>query len=64
MASLFHKVAAFARSPQGRKAIQEAKRFANDPRRRQQAKDTVDKLRTKYKGGGSSGSGGSQPPRH
>lgn len=49
-ASLFTKLARLASSPQGRRAIHQAKEFANDPRRRQQAKDAVEKLRTKANG--------------
>ncbi|WP_199433527.1 hypothetical protein [Qaidamihabitans albus] len=52
MASLFSKVARFANSPQGRRAIQQAKRMANDPRKRQQAKDLVERFRGRGKGGG------------
>lgn len=47
MASLFHKLAGFAKSPQGRKAIEQAKRFASDPKRQQQARDTAKKVRDK-----------------
>jgi hypothetical protein len=61
MASLFSKVARFARSPQGRRAIAQAKEFANDPRKRQQAKDALSKLRGKGTGGGG-GTGGGTPP--
>ncbi|TWE29682.1 hypothetical protein [Prauserella muralis] len=50
MASLFSKVARFAKSPQGKRMISQAKRMANDPRTRQQAKDTIAKLRGKGKG--------------
>ncbi|GAA1223178.1 hypothetical protein GCM10009676_00560 [Prauserella halophila] len=58
MASLFHKVARFAKSPAGKRAISEAKRMANDPHKRQQAKEAFDKIR---KGsGGSRGDG--RPP--
>jgi hypothetical protein len=45
MASFFSKLTRLASSPQGRRAVQQAKEFANDPRRRQQAKDAVDKVR-------------------
>lgn len=43
--SLFNKLARLASTPQGRRAVQQAKQFANDPRRRQQAKDAVEKIR-------------------
>lgn len=55
MASLFSKIAHFASSPQGRRAISQAKRFANDPRKRKQAMDTLNKLRNKAGGRGKSG---------
>ncbi|GHF81375.1 hypothetical protein FHX82_003180 [Amycolatopsis bartoniae] len=45
MASLLNRLSRLANSPQGRRVIQQAKEFANDPRRRQQAKDAVDKVR-------------------
>ncbi|WP_116046571.1 hypothetical protein [Amycolatopsis palatopharyngis] len=60
MASLFSKVARLASSPQGRRAIAQAKEFASDPRRRQQAKDALNKLRDRGKGGSSGG--GTPPP--
>ncbi|MBK1786096.1 hypothetical protein [Prauserella cavernicola] len=56
MASLFNKVARFAKSPQGRRMISEAKRMAKDPQKRQQAKDALGKLR------GKGGSDGGTPP--
>lgn len=49
MASLFQKIARFAKSPQGRQTINQVKRYANDPRKRQQAKDALGKLRGKGK---------------
>lgn len=62
MASLFHKISAFLRTPQGRKAMSQAKRYASDPRRQQQAKDALKKIRG-GKGGGTGGSSsGPQPP--
>lgn len=45
MASLFSKIARFANSPQGRRAVEQAKRFANDPKHREQAKGAVEKVR-------------------
>jgi len=50
MASLFSKISSFARSPQGRRAINQAKQVARDPRRRQQAKEALGKLRGKGNG--------------
>ena len=43
--SLFNKLAKLANTPQGRRAMQQAKDFANDPRRREQAKGAVEKIR-------------------
>ncbi|PRX49490.1 hypothetical protein B0I33_103527 [Prauserella shujinwangii] len=52
MASLFSKLVRIARSPQGRRAIEQARRAAKDPRTRQQAKEAVDRLRGRGKGPG------------
>ncbi|MFF5992252.1 hypothetical protein [Prauserella flavalba] len=53
MASLFNKVARFAKSPQGRRMIAEAQRMAKDPHKRKQAMNALNKLRGKGpKGGG------------
>ena len=68
MASLLNKIARFASSPQGRRAIQQAKRIASDPKTRQQAKDAFDKVKNRIDGKGSSGGttgtgdGGTPPP--
>lgn len=62
MASLFSKIAKFASSPQGRKLMNKAKEMANDPHKRQQAKDKFDQLRNKRGGSGGTGSGGGTPP--
>jgi hypothetical protein len=35
MASMFSKIARFARSPQGRKMTDQAKRYASDPKNKQ-----------------------------
>lgn len=59
MASLFQKLATFAKSPQGRRAINEAKRFASDPKRQQQARDAAKKIRDKVNERRSPPSGGS-----
>lgn len=37
--SLLSKAARFARSPQGRKAVEQAKKLANDPKNRQKIDD-------------------------
>lgn len=59
MASLFNRITRFARSPQGRRAIDQAKRMARDPHTRQQAKDAVNRLRGRGRGHG--GRGGPPP---
>jgi hypothetical protein len=45
MARLLARIGAFARSPQGRRAIASARRMASDPRRRAQAGRLVGRLR-------------------
>lgn len=57
--SLLHKVARFAKSSAGRRAFYEAKRLAQDPRTRRQAKEAFEKIRSRGKGGSASGP---QPP--
>lgn len=47
MASLIQKLTGFAKTPQGRRAIEQAKRFASDPKRQQQARDAAKKVRDK-----------------
>ena len=44
MAGLMSKVARFARSPQGRRMADQAKRFASDPKNRQK----IDGYRKKF----------------
>ncbi|WP_020495387.1 hypothetical protein [Sciscionella marina] len=43
--SFVNKIARLAASPQGRRLLNQAKEMANDPKRRQQAKDAVEKVR-------------------
>lgn len=50
MASLFSRITHLASSPQGRRMINQAKDFANDPKRRQQAKDALAKVQERAKG--------------
>lgn len=45
MASLFSKIAAFARSPQGRRVVERAKYVARDPRNRAKAEQLLRKFR-------------------
>lgn len=45
MASLFSKIAAYVRSPQGRRMTDQAKRMAKDPRKRAQAQEVLRKFR-------------------
>ncbi|TCP52109.1 hypothetical protein EV191_106275 [Tamaricihabitans halophyticus] len=63
MASLFGKLARLASSPQGRMLLRKAKDMANDPRKRQQAKDALDKVRKKYGNGGDTGQSNPPQPR-
>ena len=44
MAGFMNKVAKFARSPQGRKMADQAKRYASDPKNRQK----IDQYRKKF----------------
>jgi hypothetical protein len=41
MASLFSKIAAYVRSPQGRRMTEQAKRMAKDPQKRAQAQQML-----------------------
>lgn len=63
--NLFTKLGQFASSPQGRRLINQAKEFANDPKRRQQAKDAYEKFRQgrdgKRPGDGPAGGGSTSP---
>ncbi|WP_199565729.1 hypothetical protein [Spongiactinospora rosea] len=45
MASLVDKVRRYLSSPQGRQAVEKAKRMANDPRNRQKARGLLDRWR-------------------
>ncbi|KAF4409919.1 MULTISPECIES: hypothetical protein [Streptomyces] len=45
MPGLIARIKAFSRSPQGRRAISEARRAASDPRKRAQAKQFLGRLR-------------------
>jgi len=45
MASLFSRISAFLRSPQGRRATDQVKRMAKDPQKRAQAQQMLRKLR-------------------
>ncbi len=55
VASLFNKIAQFAKSPQGQRAIQQAtqkaQQFAKDPKNRAK----IDQFRAKLQGGGGKG---------
>jgi hypothetical protein len=46
MAGVLGRIKEFARSPQGRRAVEQARRTAADPRRRAQAKRLLGKLRS------------------
>ena len=47
MSSLLRRIKEFARSPQGRRTIDQARQAAADPRRRAQARRLLDRLRTR-----------------
>ena len=51
MPGLFDKVAKFARSPQGQRAIEKARQTASDPKNRQKINDVISKVQRR--GGGS-----------
>lgn len=44
MASLFNRISRFARSPQGKRAIGQARRLASDPRNRRRIADLRKRL--------------------
>ncbi|WP_433869551.1 hypothetical protein [Saccharopolyspora sp. CA-218241] len=48
--SLFKKVSQFASSPQGRKAMEQAKKYASDPKN----KEKIDQVKNKLFGKGKS----------
>jgi hypothetical protein len=45
MASIWQRLTAFLRSPQGRKLTEQVKRAAQDPKNQQRAKDALKRLR-------------------
>lgn len=45
--SVIQRIKEFARSPQGRRAVEQARRAAADPRRRAQARGLLARLRTR-----------------
>ncbi|MEE1753169.1 hypothetical protein [Streptomyces sp. SP18CS02] len=47
MPGLIARIKQFGRSPQGRRAIDSARRAAADPRKRAQARELIGKLRTR-----------------
>ena len=48
--SLFKKLASFAQSPQGRRAISKAKRYASDPKNKEKIDQVKNKIMGKGKG--------------
>ncbi|MFF7054766.1 hypothetical protein ACFY94_41095 [Streptomyces griseorubiginosus] len=48
MPRMIERIKEFARSPQGRRATEQARRAAADPRRRAQAKQLLGKLRGRH----------------
>ncbi|NJP49660.1 hypothetical protein HCJ93_06120 [Streptomyces sp. SBST2-5] len=47
MAGMMDKIKQFAQSPQGRRAAEQVRRAASDPKRREQAQKLLGKLRGK-----------------
>ncbi|MET7455740.1 hypothetical protein ABZT03_28390 [Streptomyces sp. NPDC005574] len=47
MPTVMQRIKEFARSPQGRRTMEQARRAAADPRRRAQAQRLLGKLRTR-----------------
>ncbi|MEU2224892.1 MULTISPECIES: hypothetical protein [unclassified Streptomyces] len=47
MSAVFDRLRQFARSPQGRRTIEQVRRTASDPRRRAQAQQLFGKLRAR-----------------
>ncbi|MFI9380774.1 hypothetical protein [Kutzneria sp. NPDC052558] len=45
MASIWQRITAFLRSPQGRKLTEQVKQAAKDPRNQQRARDALRRLR-------------------
>ncbi|WP_181188222.1 hypothetical protein [Actinopolyspora mortivallis] len=43
--SIFRKITDIARSPQGRKALEQAKRYARDPKNKERIDRVVNKVR-------------------
>ncbi len=54
MASMFQKIADFARGPQGRRVTEQVKRYAQDPKNRAKAQQLLGRFRGK---GGRRGTG-------
>ncbi|MEU0410498.1 hypothetical protein ABZ307_22135 [Streptomyces griseorubiginosus] len=48
MPRMIERIKEFARSPQGRRATEQARRAASDPRRQAQAKRLLGKLRGRH----------------
>ncbi|GAA2508173.1 hypothetical protein GCM10010406_50870 [Streptomyces thermolineatus] len=45
MPGIMNRIKEFARSPQGRRLTEEGRRMASDPRKREQAKQALSRLR-------------------
>jgi hypothetical protein len=58
MPGLMNRIGKFARSPQGKRVMDEAKRLAQDPQRRKQ----IDGLRRRLTSRGGRGAGPPPPP--
>ncbi|MEU4490495.1 hypothetical protein AB0H94_37485 [Streptomyces purpurascens] len=48
MANILDRIKQFARSPQGRRAVEQARRAAADPRKRAQAQRLLGKFRGRH----------------
>ncbi|NYH78108.1 hypothetical protein FHR84_001430 [Actinopolyspora biskrensis] len=48
--SIFKKVADFAKGPQGRRAVEQAKRYAQDPKNKEKIDRVVNKVKGRGKG--------------
>lgn len=48
--SIFKKVASLANTPQGKRAIQQAKKYAQDPKNKEKIDRVVNKVKNRGKG--------------
>jgi hypothetical protein len=62
MASVFDKLAQFARSPKGQQALRQASAKAQQMAKDPKTKARIDDARRRFSGGRGTGSGGTTPP--